>query len=112
MGPKFIFDNPKTAARRRTIELATLKRKLQHRFYERKIAPGRPVDQFIAELDLVLQKLHNTLVPLRRPLLNNSNDLYDILDQGSVSKNKNKKNYHRLSKRLKHQLKSKNITLQ
>ena len=73
LGPKFIFDDPKTAARRRTIELATLKRKLERKFYEKKVHPGRPVNQFITELDLLLQKLHDVPMPLRR-LLNNSND--------------------------------------
>ena len=50
LGPKFIYNDPKTAARRRTTELATLKRKIQARFYDKKVSPGRPVDQFIAEL--------------------------------------------------------------
>ncbi|CAF3924438.1 unnamed protein product, partial [Rotaria sordida] len=57
--PRFIYNDPKTASRRRTIELATLKRKIEARFFEKKVSPGRPVEQFIAELDLVLQKLHN-----------------------------------------------------
>ncbi|CAF4397021.1 unnamed protein product, partial [Rotaria magnacalcarata] len=59
LGPRFIFDDPKTASRRRTTELATLKRKIETRFFEKKVRPGRPVEQFIAELDILLQNLHN-----------------------------------------------------
>ena len=54
LGPKFIFNDPHTAAQQRTIELAVLKRKIQKRFFDRKVSPGRPVDQFIVELDLLL----------------------------------------------------------
>ncbi|CAF4377741.1 unnamed protein product, partial [Rotaria magnacalcarata] len=36
LGPKFIFNDPKTASRRRTTELATLKRKIETRFFEKK----------------------------------------------------------------------------
>ena len=60
LGPRFIFDDPKTASRRRITELATLKRKIEARFFEKKVSPGRPVEEFIAELDVLLQKLHNT----------------------------------------------------
>ncbi|CAF4296920.1 unnamed protein product, partial [Rotaria sordida] len=60
LGPRFIYNDPKTASRRRTTELATLKRKIEARFFEKKVSPGRPVEQFIAELDVLLQKLHNT----------------------------------------------------
>ena len=63
LGPRFIFDDPKTAARRRTTELATLKRKIENRFFEKKVSPGRPVEQFINELDVLLQTLHN--VPIK-----------------------------------------------
>ncbi|UJR18785.1 hypothetical protein I4U23_005691 [Adineta vaga] len=34
--PQFIYDNPQTAIRRRTIELTTLKRKIESRFFDRK----------------------------------------------------------------------------
>jgi hypothetical protein len=54
LGPRFIFNDPKTAARRRTTELATLKRKIEARFHQKKVSPGRPVNQFIAELDIML----------------------------------------------------------
>jgi hypothetical protein len=60
LGPRFIYNDPKTAARRRTTELATLKRKIEKYFHEKKVSPSRPVDQFIAELDIMLQNLHHT----------------------------------------------------
>jgi hypothetical protein len=55
LGPRFIYNDPQTAARRRLTELATLQRKIEARFYEKKVSPGRPVHQFIAELDIMLQ---------------------------------------------------------
>ena len=54
------FDDLKTASRRRITELATLKRKIEACFFEKKVSPGRPVEEFIAELDVLLQKLHNS----------------------------------------------------
>ncbi|UJR18503.1 hypothetical protein I4U23_005410 [Adineta vaga] len=36
LGPRFIYDDPKTASRRRTIELATLLRKHEARFHKKK----------------------------------------------------------------------------
>lgn len=86
LGPRFIFNDPITASRRRITELATLRRKIEHRFFEKKVSPGRPVQQFIDELDLALQKLHNTT--------NRPNYL-----------NLKKKNYGRLVKRLKFKFK-------
>ncbi|CAF4115744.1 unnamed protein product [Rotaria sordida] len=59
LGPKFIFNDPKTAARRRITELATLKRKIEKCFLRKKVSPGRPLQQFMAELDVLLQTLHN-----------------------------------------------------
>lgn len=97
MGPRFIYNNPATAARRRTTELATLQRKIEYRFFQKKVSPGRPVKQFIDELDLVLQKLHMNN-------LSSSPRLYR-------STNKKKKNYGRLIKRLKYKLKSTNTIL-
>ncbi|CAF1503656.1 unnamed protein product [Rotaria sordida] len=73
LGPRFIFNDPKTASRRRRTELATLKRKVGDRFLEKGIIPGRPVEQFIAELDVLLQNLHDTPVSKQ-----NKNDLYLI----------------------------------
>ncbi|CAF5085741.1 unnamed protein product, partial [Rotaria sp. Silwood1] len=51
LGPRFTYNDPQTASRRRTIELADLKRKIEARFFDKKLSPGRPVEQFIAELD-------------------------------------------------------------
>ncbi|CAF1564297.1 unnamed protein product, partial [Rotaria sp. Silwood1] len=59
LGPKFIFNDPKTAARRRITELAALRRKIENCFFRKKVSPGRPLQQFIAELDVLLQTLHN-----------------------------------------------------
>lgn len=127
LGPRFIFNDPFTAAKRRRTELATLKRKIQKRFHDRKVCPGRPVDQFIAELDLLLQKLHDIPVPLRRRQnLNNSKQEQFILEfpkdliissqssnnQFSNIQLKKKKNYSRLVKRLKHKFRLNNIILQ
>ena len=76
LGPRFIFNDPKTASRRRTIELATLKRKIQQRFHEKKVSPSRPVDQFIVELDLLIQQLHDVPSLSRRQHLNSSHRQY------------------------------------
>ena len=35
LGPRFIYDDPKTASRRRTNELATLQRKIERRFFSK-----------------------------------------------------------------------------
>ena len=122
MGPKFIFNDPATAARRRTIELATLKKKIEKRFFDRKVRSGRPVVQFIAELDTLLQRLHDIPTPLRRQQnLNNSKDLqFDLefpTDLVIPSQSSNlivnkKKNYGRLVKRLKHKFRINNIIIQ
>ena len=102
--------------------MAVLKRKIQKRFFDRKVSPGRPVDQFIAELDLLLQRLHNLPIPLRRQQnLNNSKDLqFDLqflndLVVPSQSLNlivKKKKNYSRLIKRLKNKLRINKVIVQ
>ena len=77
--------------------MATLQRKIEYRFFEKRVSPGRPVQQFINELDLVLQKLHNTKLfssqKLGRPTI------------------KKKTNYGRLIKRLRYKLKSTNTVL-
>jgi len=78
------------------------------------VPSGRPADQFIAELDLLLQKLHNTSVPLRRFNLNNSHIISScsqITSSHYLFRN-NRKNYSRTVKRLRHKLRSKNIILQ
>ncbi|CAF1393518.1 unnamed protein product [Rotaria sordida] len=58
-GPKFIFNDPKTAARRRITELAILKCKIEKCFLRKKVCLGRPLQEFVAELDVLLQVLHN-----------------------------------------------------
>ncbi|CAF2979464.1 unnamed protein product [Rotaria socialis] len=97
LGPRFIYNDPQTAARRRTTELATLKRKIKNRFFDKKVSPGRPVEQFIVELDEMLQNLHN--IPTT------------TINNNRPSINKIKKNYGRLIKRLKFKFKSTNTIL-
>ncbi|CAF4290470.1 unnamed protein product, partial [Rotaria sp. Silwood2] len=125
LGPRFIFGDPKTASRRRTTELATFKRKIETRFSEKGINPGRPVEQFIAELDVLLQKLYN--VPISRQTKNiiprTAHDInIDQIIENQLSQSQNKKrnlpknslkkkNYHRLIKRLKYRMKIANTIL-
>ncbi|CAF4176948.1 unnamed protein product, partial [Rotaria sordida] len=107
-GPRFIFNDPQTASRRRKTELATLRRKIETRFFEKKVSPGRPVQLFIDELDILLQNLHNTStinngLHLNRTInQNKSNDII-ILSQPQINiRSITKKiNYRRLIKRLK-----------
>ena len=111
MGPRFIYNDPKTASRRRTTELATLKRKIEVRFFEKKVSPGRPVEQFIAELDVLLQNLHNI------PTINKNRNNSSINSQSTQSQISNlsilkkKKNYGRLVKRLRHKFRLANIII-
>ncbi|CAF1502723.1 unnamed protein product, partial [Rotaria sp. Silwood1] len=127
LGPKFIFNDPKTAARRRITELAALRRKIENCFFRKKVSPGRPVQQFIAELDVLLQTLHNVSTAdkyLNKNALidNNTNQNKNVIEiinsQLSQSqivntiKIKKKKNYGRLVKRLKHKFKLANVVLQ
>ncbi|CAF1627741.1 unnamed protein product, partial [Rotaria magnacalcarata] len=123
LGPRFIFDDPKTASRRRTTELATLKRKLEARFFEKKVSPGRPVEQFIAELDVLLQNLHN--IPTTKKQIksnkiqtNKSFDTLSSIIQSSQSSQsqtnirpRKKKNYGRIVKRLKYKIHLANTVL-
>ncbi|CAF5013744.1 unnamed protein product, partial [Rotaria sp. Silwood1] len=121
LGPRFIYNDPKTASRRRTIELNALKRKIETRFFEKKVKPGRPVEQFIAEIDNVLQRLHN--IPKTdqhkkdKEINNISYENLESVIQSSQSQKilinttKKKKNYNRLVKRLRYKLKLTNITL-
>ncbi|CAF4192072.1 unnamed protein product, partial [Rotaria sordida] len=120
-GPKFIFNDPKTAARRRITELATLKRKIEKCFLRKKVSPGRPVQLFIAELDVLLQTLHNVPIidrNINKDKLSDTNIIELINSQASQSqitnviKVKKKKNYGRLVKRLKHKFKLANVILQ
>ncbi|CAF1422265.1 unnamed protein product, partial [Rotaria sp. Silwood1] len=121
LGPRFIYNDPKTASRRRTIELNALKRKIETRFFEKKVKPGRPVEQFIAEIDNVLQRLHN--IPKTdqhkkdKEINNISYENLESVIQSSQSQKilintiKKKKNYNRLVKRLRYKLKLTNIIL-
>ncbi|CAF2080724.1 unnamed protein product, partial [Rotaria magnacalcarata] len=117
LGPKFIFDDPKTASRRRITELATLKRKIETRFFEKKVNPGRPVEQFIAEIDVLLQNLHNIPTTTKKRIqsnriqTNNSFDTLSSIIQSSQSsqsqtiiRRKIKRNYGRIVKRLKYKI--------
>ncbi|CAF4132838.1 unnamed protein product, partial [Rotaria sordida] len=126
LGPKFIFNDPKTAARRRLTELATLKRKIESSFFQKKVSPGRPLQEFIAELDVLLQTLHNA--PIANKNLNKNkvmgsqnsqNDIIELINSQAIqsqvfnmAKVKKKKNYGRLVKRLKYKFKLANIILQ
>ncbi|CAF2096381.1 unnamed protein product [Rotaria magnacalcarata] len=114
--PRFIFDDPKTASRRRTTELATLKRKIEARFFEKKVSPGRPVEQFIAELDVLLQNLHNVPTTKKRiqSYRTQTNKPFDILSSiiqssrssqsQTINRPRKKKNYGRIVKRLKYKI--------
>jgi len=94
--------------------LATLKRKIETRFYEKKVSPGRPVEQFIAELDVLLQNLHNIPINNQQLQQRQNNTSYDNLInslQFSQSQSQTvrpimipKKNYGRLVKRLKYKI--------
>ena len=66
LGPWFIYNYPKMAARRRNIELATLQRKIEARFFERKVHLGRAVEQFINELNSTLRTLHSATLQTRQ----------------------------------------------
>ncbi|CAF5111309.1 unnamed protein product [Rotaria sp. Silwood1] len=100
LGPRFIFDDPKMASRQRTAELATLKRKIEARFFDKKVSPGRPVEQFITELDVLLQKLHNIPIANQHRIIPNQSQIETI----PVMRRK-KKNYGRLIKRLRFKFK-------
>ncbi|CAF3173456.1 unnamed protein product [Rotaria sp. Silwood2] len=123
--PKFIFNGPKTAARRRITEWATLKRKIEDYFLRKKVSPCRPLQQFMAELDVLLQTLHD--VSISNKNLNNNriigsqiNDILELINSQATQsqsqiitgiKVKKKKIYDRLVKRLKHKPKLANVIL-
>ncbi|CAF3488286.1 unnamed protein product [Rotaria socialis] len=118
LGPRFIYNDSKAASRRRAIELAVLKRKIDTRFFEKKVNPGKPVEQFIAELDSLLKNLHDILArkatrqhEQQREIISYGNLLQTIhLNQCQITKRsistEKKKNYSRLVKRLKQKLHS------
>jgi len=45
--------------------LTTLERKIEARFRKKKVSLGRPVHQFVAELDIMLRNLHD-IPPIRQ----------------------------------------------
>ncbi|CAM4891819.1 unnamed protein product [Rotaria socialis] len=128
LGTRFIYNDPKAPSRRRTTELAVLKQKIETRFFEKKVSPGKAVGQFIAELDSLLKNLHDT--PARKISRQHEQQYeqqreiisYDILlhtihlNQCQTTKcsigTEKKKNYPRLVKRLKQKLRSASIVLQ
>jgi len=103
--------------------LATLKRKIESRFFDKKVSPGRSVEQFIAELDIILQNLHNISIhdhnqqkqkqyqnmTYEHLLSTNESNQFQIMNLPIIQK---KKNYSRLVKRLKHKFRTTNIVLQ
>ncbi|CAF4153085.1 unnamed protein product, partial [Adineta steineri] len=92
LGPRFIFNDPRIASQRRTKELSKLRRKLESRFHSKKVNPGRPVQEFMNELDLILQNYHDIHTNPRLPISNN-------------------RNYRRIVKRLKHKFRLTNVIL-
>ncbi|CAF2747679.1 unnamed protein product [Rotaria sp. Silwood2] len=83
-------------------------------------APGRPVQQFIDELDALLQNLHNSIpsITYNRKINQTINqNIPDHLIGSSQSQtisrsiHKKKKNYHRLIKRLKHKFRLTNTVI-
>ncbi|CAF4858579.1 unnamed protein product [Rotaria socialis] len=125
-GPRFIYNDPKTASRRRTTELAILKRKIELRFFEKKVSPGRSVELFIAELNVILQKLHDTSITSTHrqkkqqhklflsdnPLATTQSSQSQNINSSSSFRKGKKKNYRRLVKRLKHKIRSASLVLQ
>jgi UDP-galactopyranose mutase len=97
--------------------LATLKRKIEARFHEKKVSPGRPVQQFIAELDVLLQNLHD--IPLTSSHYHNHQiNVSSIPDQTVFSSQFQRtcritktKNYGLLVKRLRHKFRLTNTII-
>ncbi|CAF4753319.1 unnamed protein product [Rotaria sp. Silwood2] len=124
--PRFIYNDPTTASRRRTTELATLKRKIEIQFFRKKVSPGRAVEQFIAELNIILKNLHDTpisnthrqhkqqhkIILFDNLLTTIQSSQSQIMNSSVIDNNKKKKNYGRLVKRLKHRIRSASIVFQ
>lgn len=118
--------------------MATLKRKIERHFFEKKVSPGYAVEQFIGELDTVLQTIHDTSMNKHqyqhqqqpqegRPIIPYDDFLTTIQSQSRpafttctndhsiiLTRNKKKKrniNYGRIVKRLKNKLRSSNILI-
>jgi hypothetical protein len=86
--------------------LATLRRKLEARFYEKKVSPGRPVQEFIAELDVMLQNLHDSP---SFPHHHSSNLIKP--SQTNMNRSSKNTNYGRIIKRLRHKFRLTNTVL-
>ncbi|CAF4756448.1 unnamed protein product, partial [Rotaria sp. Silwood2] len=126
LGPRFIYNDPTTVSRRRTTELATLKRKIEIQFFRKKVSPGRAVEQFIAELNIILKNLHDTpisnthrqhkqqhkIILFDNLLTTIQSSQSQVMNSSVIDNNKKKKNYDRLVKRLKHRIRSASIVLQ
>ncbi|CAF4310927.1 unnamed protein product, partial [Rotaria magnacalcarata] len=129
LGPRFIYNDPIAASRRRTTELALLKRKIEIRFFEKKVSPGKSVAQFIAELDRIIKNSHDKTINIDKTIRKHKeqreiityDNLLETIDFNqyqltkcpiTTDKQKKQKNYGRLVKRLKHKLRSTNIVIQ
>ncbi|CAF3994804.1 unnamed protein product [Rotaria magnacalcarata] len=126
LGPRFIYNDPKTASRRHATELTILKRKIELRFFEKKVSPGQSVEFFIAELNIILQKLHDASITSKHrqkkqqhklflsdnPLATTQSSQSQNINSSSSFRNEKKKNYGRLVKRLKHKIRSVSLVLQ
>ncbi|CAF4340872.1 unnamed protein product, partial [Rotaria magnacalcarata] len=83
---------------------------------QRKVSPGRPVEQFIAELDVLFQNLHNIpstkkQIQFNKTQTNKSFDTLSSIIQSSqpsqsqvIIRPRKKKNYGRIVKRLKYKI--------
>ncbi|CAF0922435.1 unnamed protein product [Didymodactylos carnosus] len=91
--------------------------------FEKKVSPGRSVEKFFAELNLILQNLHDTPITIQhQQQIQHQKISYDNLlttiqlSQSQVINHTissgRKKNSVRLGKRLKHKLRSTSIILQ
>ncbi|CAF4937665.1 unnamed protein product, partial [Rotaria socialis] len=89
-------------------------------FFEKKVSPGRSVELFIAELNVILQKLHDTSITSTHrqkkqkhklflsdnPLATTQSSQSQNINSSSSFRNGKKKNYRRLVKRLKHKIRT------
>ncbi|CAF4181423.1 unnamed protein product, partial [Rotaria sordida] len=110
LGPKFIFNDPKAAARRRITELATLNCKIKTCFLHGLLQMLHNVS--ITNKNIKKDKLFDTKINQNNSiieLINSQATQSQIINRVKVTK---KKNYGRLVKRLKHKFKLANVTLQ
>ncbi|CAF4416031.1 unnamed protein product [Rotaria socialis] len=95
-------------------------------FLEKKVSPGRSVEFFIAELNVILQKLHDTSITSThrqkkqqhklflsdKPLTTTQSSQSQNINSSSSFRNEKKKNHGRLVKRLKHKMRSASLVPQ